>query len=35
MADVGVLKADSDKIYRYMNFDQIEDYKTAADTVAA
>ncbi|MGO4781706.1 aconitase family protein, partial [Lysobacter sp. 2RAB21] len=27
MADVGVLKADGDKIYRYMNFDQIEDYK--------
>jgi len=35
MADVGVLKADGDKIYRYMNFDQIEDYKTVADTVAA
>lgn len=35
MADVGVLKAEGDKIYRYMNFDQIEDYKTVADTVAA
>ena len=35
MTDVGVLKADSDKIYRYMNFDQIEDYKQVADTVAA
>ncbi|ALN62715.1 aconitate hydratase 2 [Lysobacter antibioticus] len=35
MADVGVLKADGDKIYRYMNFDQIEDYKTVADTVVA
>jgi aconitate hydratase 2/2-methylisocitrate dehydratase len=35
MADVGVLKADGDKIYRYMNFDQIEDYKSVADTVAA
>ena len=35
MADVGVLKADGDQIYRYMNFDQIEDYKTVADTVAA
>jgi aconitate hydratase 2/2-methylisocitrate dehydratase len=35
MADVGVLKADGDKIYRYMNFDQIEDYKQVADTVAA
>ncbi|QWF19410.1 bifunctional aconitate hydratase 2/2-methylisocitrate dehydratase [Lysobacter capsici] len=35
MTDVGVLKADGDKIYRYMNFDQIEDYKSVADTVAA
>ncbi|MEG3788991.1 bifunctional aconitate hydratase 2/2-methylisocitrate dehydratase [Lysobacter sp. CCNWLW3] len=35
MADVGVLKASGDQIYRYMNFDQIEDYKTVADTVAA
>ncbi|WP_394537364.1 bifunctional aconitate hydratase 2/2-methylisocitrate dehydratase [Lysobacter enzymogenes] len=35
MADVGVLNADGDKIYRYMNFDQIEDYKQVADTVAA
>lgn len=35
MADVGVLKASGDQIYRYMNFDQIEDYKTVADTVVA
>ncbi|MEH6418653.1 bifunctional aconitate hydratase 2/2-methylisocitrate dehydratase [Pseudomonas sp. CGJS7] len=35
MADVGVLNANGDKIYRYMNFDQIEDYKQVADTVAA
>ncbi|ALN57647.1 aconitate hydratase 2 [Lysobacter enzymogenes] len=35
MADVGVLNAQGDKIYRYMNFDQIQDYKQVADTVAA
>lgn len=35
MADVGVLNADGDKIYQYMNFDRIEDFKKAADTVPA
>lgn len=35
MADIGVINANGDKIYRYMNFDQIEDYKSVADTVAA
>ena len=35
MADIGVLDANSSQIYRYMNFDQIEDYKEVADTVAA
>ena len=35
LADVGILKASSDKIYRYMNFDQIEDFKQVADSVAA
>lgn len=35
MADIGVLNASSDEIYRYMNFDQIADYKDVADTVAA
>jgi len=35
MTDVSVLNASSDKIYRYMNFDQIADFKEAADKVAA
>jgi len=35
MADIGVLNANGDEIYRYMNFDQIADYKDVADTVAA
>ena len=35
MADVGVLEASGAQIYRYMNFDQIEEYQEAGDTVAA
>ena len=35
MADIGVLNANGAEIYQYMNFDQIEDYKQVADTVAA
>jgi len=35
MADIGVLDASSKDIYRYMNFDQIEDYQEVAGTVAA
>ncbi|WP_141452956.1 bifunctional aconitate hydratase 2/2-methylisocitrate dehydratase [Pseudoxanthomonas sp. z9] len=35
MADIGVINANGDQIYRYMNFDQIADYKDVADTVAA
>ena len=35
MAEVGVLDASSAEIYRYMNFDQIKDYKDIADTVPA
>ena len=35
MADIGVLDASGAEIYRYMNFDQIQDYKDVADTVAA
>lgn len=35
MADIGVVNANGDKIYRYMNFDQIEDYVDVAKTVAA
>ena len=33
MADMGVLNANGDQIYKYMNFDQIEDFKEVADTV--
>jgi aconitate hydratase 2/2-methylisocitrate dehydratase len=35
MADMGVLTANSDKIYQYMNFDKIADFKSVADKVAA
>ncbi|SBV35963.1 aconitate hydratase 2 (fragment) [uncultured Stenotrophomonas sp.] len=35
MADIGVINANGDKIYRYMNFDQIEEYREVADSVAA
>ncbi|RDS85997.1 bifunctional aconitate hydratase 2/2-methylisocitrate dehydratase [Dyella psychrodurans] len=35
MTDIGVINANGDKIYRYMNFDQIEDFKQVADTVEA
>ncbi len=35
MLDMGVLTAASDQVYQYLNFDKIEDFKTAADTVAA
>ena len=35
MADIGVINANGDTIYRYMNFDQIEEYREVADTVAA
>jgi aconitate hydratase 2/2-methylisocitrate dehydratase len=35
MADIGVINANGDQIYRYMNFDQIEDYADVAKTVSA
>ena len=35
MADIGVINANGDKIYQYMNFDKIEDFKKVADTVPA
>ena len=35
MADIGVVNANGDTIYRYMNFDRIEEYRDVADTVAA
>ena len=33
LADMGVLSANGDKIYKYMNFDQIETYKDMAASV--
>ena len=35
MADIGVINTNGAEIYRYMNFDQIADYKDVADSVAA
>ena len=35
MADIGVINEQGAEIYRYMNFDQIADYKDVADSVAA
>ncbi|GLQ94875.1 bifunctional aconitate hydratase 2/2-methylisocitrate dehydratase [Dyella acidisoli] len=35
LADIGVINANGEKIYRYMNFDQIADFKEVADTVTA
>ncbi len=35
MADVGVIAQSGAEIYRYMNFDQIEEYQDVAKTVAA
>ena len=35
MADMGVLTASSDKIYQYLNFDQVKDYTDLAESVAA
>ena len=33
MDGVGVLTASSEQIYKYLNFDQIEEFKAVADTV--
>jgi len=35
MTDIGVINANGEKIYRYMNFDQIADFKEVADMVDA
>jgi aconitate hydratase 2 / 2-methylisocitrate dehydratase len=35
MADIGVINDQGAEIYRYMNFDQIEEYRETADKVAA
>jgi aconitate hydratase 2/2-methylisocitrate dehydratase len=32
---MGVINADGSKIYKYLNFDQIAEYKEAADKVTA
>jgi aconitate hydratase 2/2-methylisocitrate dehydratase len=34
MANIGVLAQNADEIYRYMNFDQISEFREVADTVA-
>ena len=33
MADMGVIDKSGDEVYRYLNFDQIEEYKEIADSV--
>jgi aconitate hydratase 2/2-methylisocitrate dehydratase len=33
-ADMGVINQQGDKVYRYMNFDQIEEYAQTAREVA-
>jgi len=35
LADIGVINANGDKIYKYMNFDQIEEYQDVAAKVTA
>ncbi|MGA0572492.1 bifunctional aconitate hydratase 2/2-methylisocitrate dehydratase [Variovorax sp. VNK109] len=35
MADIGVINQNGDKIYQYLNFDKIEEFKEVADTVTA
>ena len=35
MADMGVINANGDKVYQYLNFDKIEDFQQAAAKVAA
>ncbi|HSV53170.1 MAG TPA: bifunctional aconitate hydratase 2/2-methylisocitrate dehydratase [Burkholderiaceae bacterium] len=35
LADMGVLSQNGDKIYKYLNFDQIAEYKDVADAVTA
>jgi aconitate hydratase 2/2-methylisocitrate dehydratase len=33
-ADMGVINADAAQVYRYMNFDQIEEYAQTASEVS-
>ncbi len=34
LAEIGVVTKDADKVYKYLNFDQITEYKDVADSVA-
>ena len=34
LADIGVINKNGDKIYKYMNFDQIEEYAEVAKSTA-
>jgi len=35
MADIGVINSNGDQIYKYLNFDKIEEFTEAAATVTA
>jgi len=35
MTDMGVIDQNSDKIYQYLSFDKMEDYKDVADTISS
>jgi aconitate hydratase 2/2-methylisocitrate dehydratase len=35
LADVSVINKDSANVYKYMNFDKMEEFQAAADTVKA
>ena len=35
MADIGVINENGEKVYQYLNFDKIADYKDVADTIDA
>lgn len=35
MADIGVINENGNKVYKYLNFDGIADYKDVADTIDA
>jgi aconitate hydratase 2/2-methylisocitrate dehydratase len=35
MTDMGVIDRNSDKIYQYLSFDKMEDYKDVADTISS
>jgi aconitate hydratase 2/2-methylisocitrate dehydratase len=35
LKEMGIIDADKSSVYRYMNFDQIEEYKEVADKASA